>query len=259
MKNRALIAVATVLLMAAGCTRVPDNVIKPDDMSELLADLQVGDAVVESNPGQYVSMQSKQALKQAILKRHGVSQEMLDTSLMWYGRHIDVYDEVYEETENILQKRLDKSAAVVSVQSALNVSGDSVDVWSRSRRMAVGATSASEIVTFNIKADAHTKQGDSYTWRVKFYNSTEPVRWGITANYTDGTKETMMARATGEGWQQLSFMTDSTKTLTDISGYMILNPAARRGDIFIDSIQLVRNRLNPRTYMQRYRQRAYKL
>lgn len=259
MKNRALILAVITLLVTAGCRRVPDNVIEPDRMSELLADIQVGDAVVESNPGQYVSMSSRQALKQSILKRHGVDQQMLDTSLMWYGHHIDVYDEVYEKTEKILQKRLDESSAVLSAQSALNVSGDSVDVWSRSRRMAIGATSPSEIITFNINADANTKMGDSYTWRGKFFNSTEPVRWGITANYADGTKETLMSRASGEGWHQLAFISDSAKTLTDISGYMIFNRPAKRGDIFIDSIQLVRNRLNPRTYMQRYRQRTYRL
>lgn len=238
---------------------MPDNVIEPDKMSELLADMQTGEAVVESNSSKYVTLSSRQALKQSILKRHGVNSQMLDTSLMWYGRHIDLYDEVYEETEKILQRRLDNSTAVISAQSALSVSGDSVDVWSRSRRMSIGATSPSKIVTFNITSDSNNKLGDTYTWRGKFFNSTEPVRWGIVANYADGTKETLMSRATGDGWQQIAFMTDSTKTLTDISGYMILNPPARRGDIFIDSIQLVRNRLNARTYMQRYRQRTYRL
>lgn len=247
----------TGLLAGASCTRVPGDVIKPDDMAELMADIHTGEAVTESNYQSFGTDSARQALKQAILKKHDITQEQLDSSLMWYGRHLKVYQDVYEETEKILQERLDNSTAVMAAQAAMSLSGDSVDIWSQGRRMAFGPTSATNIVTFSVKPDNNTKKGDSYTWRGKFFNLTTPARMGVVATYDDGTTETFLSQQQAEGWSSLTFVTDSTLSLKSLRGYMVVTPENNRGPVYVDSIQLVRNRLNPDRYMQRYRQRAY--
>lgn len=253
------IALALAAFATSGCTRVPSHVISPDDMAELMADIHVGEAVVESNYSHYTSDSSRQALKQAILKRHNVSQDELDTSMVWYGHHLDIYQDVYEHTEQILQDRLDNSAAIIAAQSAMSLSGDSVDIWSQGRRMAFSPSSATNIITFSVKPDRNTQKGDTYTWRGKFFNVYNPVRWGIVATYSDGTTETYITTAQNDGWASINFVTDSTLTINAINGYMIVSPKADRGAVYVDSLQLVRNRLNRDTYLQRYRQRAYKL
>lgn len=245
-----------VLFVISACSRVPGDVIKPDDMSALLADIHTADAVVESNYNIYSSDSARQALKQAVFDKHGVTADDVDTSMMWYGAHLEQYMKVYEKTEEILKDRLDKSTAVASVGSSMSVSGDSVDIWQNSHRYDLNTKSASQFLTFNIKADQNNKPGDMYTWRAKFHNNHKQVFWGIAADYADGSTEVLDAQFGSDGWQTLTFYSDSTRVLKELYGYMRMDGPERQS-VYIDSLQLVRNRLNPQRYMQRYRQRHY--
>lgn len=247
---------ALITIVFVGCNGVPSYVIQPDDMAELVADLHTGDAVVELNYQYYATDSSRRALKQAILHKHGITQEQLDTSYMWYGAHLKEYQQVYYDAEAILQERLDHSNAIAIENARMSVSGDSVDVWQQSKTLRYGNNSARSFVTFNLKGDKNTKPGDSYTWRAKFFNLTGVAYWNIIADYADGTTETLNGQFSGDGWQSLTFFADSTRNIKNVYGSLELSPSFE-GDLYIDSIQLVRNRLNPQMYVQRYRQRLY--
>ncbi|MEE1207260.1 MAG: DUF4296 domain-containing protein [Muribaculaceae bacterium] len=246
-------AAATVLW---SCQRVPDHVIKPDDMAPLLADLSVAESVVEMNYSNYSSDSARKALKQAVLERYGVDQAKLDTSFVWYGGHLDMFMDICDDADKLLQERVDKSEAVAAAIAATSVSGDSVDVWGQRRQFGIDSKSAGSVLTFNIKSDGNTRPGDSYTWRAKIFNMGDGRgRWGMVAEYTDGTLETLDMDLGGEDWHQLSFYTDSTRTMSRMYGYMRL--PARATVQYLDSVELVRKRVNRQEYMQRYRQRAY--
>lgn len=252
----AIVAVAVVA--NCGCNRVPDYVIQPEDMAQLLADIHTADGVVESNYQQYSSDSARLALKQAVFEHRGVTAEQVDTSMVWYGAHLDRYMKVYDRAEEILNDRLNQSSAVAAAESGISVSGDSVDIWQRSPRFSIDDKSATDFLTFNFKADQNTRSGDQYTWRVKFYNNNQQVNWGIVADYSDGTIEALDAQFSSDGWQTLNFYTDSTRTMTRVYGYLRLD-AKRLTPVYLDSIQLVRKRLTKENYMQRYRQRHYNL
>jgi len=250
--------------MAAGalffvaCSKVPDYVINPDDMAEILADIHTAEAVVELNAASYTTDSTRLALKQSILKRHGYTLADLDTSFVWYGAHLKEYDKVYDRTIEILNNRLEQVDAVAAANASMTVAGDSVDVWAGPRGFAVSNRSASMITDFSLKADANWKMGDAYTWRAKFVNNQLPARWNIAADYTDGTVEYLTVQFSGDGWKEVTFYADSTRTLKRVYGAMTVEPA-HETSLYVDSMQLVRNRLNSRLYPQRYRQRTYKL
>lgn len=251
-----LMTVSLLALVVASCNGVPDYVVQPDDMAELLADLHVAECAVENNYQYYSSDSSRLALKQAILAKHGVTTEQYDTTMVWYGAHLDKYMDIYDRTEEILQDRLEKSAAVAASAASVSVSGDSVDIWSQSSRYAIDRRSVTNILTFNVKSDRNSKSGDSYTWRMKVSNNFAGSTMGIVAAYNDGTSETLMQSLGADGWNSMTFFTDSTKTLKDVRGYLEIHPRANT-PVLLDSIQLVRNRLNRNLYMQRYKQRVY--
>lgn len=245
------------LIALLSCNRVPDNVIQPDEMADLMADIHTAESVVEMNYGTYPNDSARKELKQAILAKHGVTQAELDSSFMWYGAHLDKYMQVYEDVEDILQKRLDHNQALEAAQASMSISGDSVDVWSLPRRYIYSNRLASKYVTFKLEADTNWINGDSYTWRAKFLNNQNSVRWGVVANYVDGTVEVLNEQFTGSGWQQIIFHTDSTKKAVGVRGYLELIAPTNAASTYIDSVQLVRNRLNARNYSQRYRQKQY--
>lgn len=253
------IVLSMVAMALLGCNRVPDNIIQPDEMAELMADIHTAESVVEMNYGSYSTDSDRRALKQAVLEKYGYTQADLDTSFMWYGAHLDKYMDIYEDVEEILQHRLDKNQALEAAQASLSVSGDSVDVWVQPRRYVYSSRLANKYMTFKLEGDSNCVKGDSYTWRAKFFNNQNAVRWGIVANYSDGSIEVLNDQFSGNGWQQITFHTDSMRRAIEVSGYLELNSPKNSTAMYIDSVQLVRNRLNRQLYNQRYRQKQYDL
>ncbi len=250
------IALAIVLLVAEGCRKVPDYVIAPDDMAELMADLHVGEAVVEANFGNYPTDSARMLLKQSILAKHGVTPEQLDTSFMWYGAHLDIYDRVNDRTIEILGDRIaEAGTGKVSAGKTEAITGDSVNLWTRPAFMIVKPTSPSRRLVFEFPAGNDWKQGDMFTIRGKFSNVNGYPAWTMSAAYSDGSIEVLTTRFSGDGWHEMTFFADSLKTLTGINGSIDLN--INRMPMVVDSLSLVRKPLVPRLYPQRYRQRAY--
>ena len=79
------------------CGRIPDGVMDNDDMAHVIADLQLADAYISANPDQYSNDSSKQALKQSIFKKHGITQRDYDSSLVWYAHNMEDYIRAYDK------------------------------------------------------------------------------------------------------------------------------------------------------------------
>ena len=122
--------------------------------------------------------------------------------------------------------------------------------------LAVNNISPSRYITFALQSDENWEHGDSYTWRAKFVNSTEPSVWGLMADYADGTTEFVTSDVSGDGWHEINFVADSTKEARRVYGY--LNVEYRPGTTtWADSIMLIRNRVNQDRYRHRYQQHKF--
>ena len=239
---------------ATSCSDVPSGVLKPKDMAELMADIHTGEAVVEMQRMTYNNDSAKTALKQSIYARHGVDAAMVDSSYEWYGRNIGKYMDVYDRTIEILEERLRESGNRVQAESGVSAAGDSVDVWYGPRFMRIGHNSLSDYIPFRLTADNNWEEGDSYTLRFRVYDNSSPVEISMVTEYADGTVEYLHNRAAGDGWKDLTFYTDSTRQAKRLYGFASLHAPAD-GALKVDSIQIIRRRLNKQTYSSRYRQR----
>ncbi len=237
--NAILVAVTATVI---GCNKVPDHVIAPDNMAELMADMRVAEAVVKVNDRDYVSPASKYALRQEVFNRHGVTKQQFDTSLMWYGHNIDLYQEVTQQSIDILEERMVHVSALAR-DAAMSIAGDSVDIWDAARSYTFNRFSPGEFLTFNFDADRNWEKGDFYTWRAKFIVPPASASWSITTLYDDGSIEmtTEQLSLTETNTQLLAFFMDSTRTATHISGWMRIEPNGQRPAI-LDSISLTRSR-----------------
>ncbi len=246
-------ALCAVALLAASCSKVPGYVISPDEMASLIADIHIGEAVIDLNRADYRTDSSKLVMLQSVLERHGVTKQQLDTSFDWYGHNITYYMEVYDKTIELLERRIAETGNRIAAEN-ISFAGDSVDIWGRSPFLAVNRLSPSNFVTFAISEDENWEKGDSYTWRAKFTNNAGSSVWGITADYADGSKDMLTEDLMGDGWRELRFIGDSAKTATRIYGYIMIDPRGAT-TVWADSLMLIRNRLSPDNYNQHYRQR----
>lgn len=255
MKSSGLKNIAGCLLLTlTACNNVPDYVIQPDEMSEVMADIHVAEAVVESNYQDYRTDSLKMLLKQSVLAKHRYTLAQLDTSFMWYGAHLTVYDEVYDHTIELLEERLKESGALIQSMQSENA-GDSINLWDRTPFMFAKTNSPSKNLKFDFKADETWSKGDMFTIRAKYSNSSGSTFWTISADYDDGTFEILSNKFNGDGWHEMSFYTDSLKQPTRVYG--ALNISLEKGSMVIDSLQILKKPLDAIKYSQRYRQRSY--
>lgn len=252
--NRIAGAVAVaVMALTAACGGTPDGVLGREDMAMLMADIHTGEGVVDMNREEYITDSAKQVLRMAIYARHGVTPAEFDSSMAWYGRNLDEYMEMYDRTIEILEQRLAETGNRVAAE-AMSIAGDSVDVWAYSRYLTFSDLSPSRFVTFGLATDENWERGDSYTWRGKFFNNGNDGYWTIVAEYTDGSMESVRNPLRADGWQEIKFVTDSSRTARRVYG-MLYGVGRDATTLRIDSIELVRKRLNRETYGSRYRQR----
>lgn len=255
LRSHTLILCAASLCGAlCSCSKVPDSVIPPEEMASLIADLNMGEAVVDANRRDFPQEADRAALKEAIYARHGVDGERVDSSLAWYGRNIKVYVEVCDRSIEILEHRMIESGNKLALANALAMSGDSVDVWPFPRFLHLSPRDATRSITFDFRQDDNWEKGDIYTWRAKFANNPGTTTWGIVVEYPDGVSETLHSSFAGEGWQEISFYSDTVDTAARIYGYLTFS-SRNSGDTFVDSMGIVRKRFSEELFSRHYRQR----
>ena len=250
MKNLARILLISILLFTA-CKKVPSHVIQPDDMASLMADIHTAEAVVEMNRSGFFNDSLKQAMRQSVYLRHGVTSQEVDSSIAWYGRNIKYYMDVYDRTIEILEQRLIESGNRIAADNALSIAGDSVDVWPNPRFISINDRLPSKLVTFNFDRDRNWEKGDNYTWRAKLFNTESVMEWLIGVEYSNGSVEWISQSTEGDGWRYIAIQTDSTRIPTRLFGY--LTSINRPGtDLRLDSVELVRKRLNRENYRRTF-------
>lgn len=237
--------IATTTLILAGCSRTPSGVIPPDKMTRLMADIHRGDAVVELDSRSFRNDSTRRLLKQSILAKHGVTQEDLDSSLMWYGHHLPLYVEVYDGVIALLEEDIKKArlegSKPLPAQNRRILDGDTVDLWPGAKSVRLSNTGASDFITFSLQSDRSWEPGDSYHLTSRMTGGNSMSRNTIVVEYNDGSAEYFFDTPTGEGMHTTDIYLDPDKKATRLYGSIHYAPVA--GEIvFIDSLSLIRQR-----------------
>lgn len=245
---------AFLLLLAIlpyGCSdKKNDVVLGNEEMASLLADIHMAEAVVDLNHNEFNSDSSKVILRESIYRAHGITSEQFDSSLSWYGYHIEDYMAVYQRVQEILNQRQDDLLAASSER--IIAEGDSVDIWPMSHRMEFSRHTPSEIVTFSIPADSNWRHNDVFTLRYNIASATTAPVGRIVVEYGNGTSAFSIAGGKNKGIAEVAVRIDSADNPLRISGYIMARP--KDGEtVLLDSISLIRMRaeLSKRYFSQR--------
>lgn len=255
MRYGLIICVLSAIMI--GCSNTPEYVIPHEKMVDLLVDIHIGESVVDVNRRDYRNDSLKKGLKQSILAKHNITQEQLDTSLVWYGHNLEEYLEVYDDVISQLEKDV-KDAEETGFgheELAVSIAGDSVDVWNGLRFRVYNENAPIQYLSFVLKHDDNTEIGDEYLWEFKMHNNRSSVAWTMAADYNDGTTDYTTGITSSNGWNRLHLNTDSAKMISRIYGTARIVPV--KGEIvYIDSISLLRTRYDVKTYNKHSRQHS---
>ena len=275
------------ILSLISCGKTPGGVMSMNEMADLIADLQLADAYIETHSAEFESDSSKMVIKQSVFKKHGITQQDYDSSLVWYAHNMEDYIKAYDKATKKLQEKYDKldkgkggnaheqSMAEAGVpqgqptRNALptpnhlkkrklltNIKADSIDLWEGKRSYLLTQGEKRGFITFDLRPDAGKKAGDRYQLAYKLNRGGNEFKVSLNVDYTDGGT-TQIARGTNsDGWVTIDVQSDTARQVRRIYGYVSYD--IKRGHTaYVDSLSLMRTHLNKGNYGFIHAQRQF--
>ena len=106
-KNVILFVVLAFLMMPIGCNKEKKKYIIPkDDFTNILVDIHLMDGVIrQSDHGTKLPQGDSVNYYSAILRSYEYSRKQFDSSMVYYSRHIQTFEKIYQEVLNRLNRK----------------------------------------------------------------------------------------------------------------------------------------------------------
>lgn len=222
-----LAAIMGLLCLSACNVRRPEMVISNSKMADVLYDYHMTKAMIKNRT--VPSDDERQAYMDYVFKKHGITEEVFDSSLSWYSHNPDqmtsVYDQVFarmnRESEGIKQR--------ISARDNLSVvsqPGDSVDLWTERRMMRVSNKVFENLLTFKIDADQYYEDTDTLRWSMYYhFMNGEPTseRSPVMMMQIWYDRDSMISEQRivhQDGRQVLTLQNDTLKGIKSVQGFI---------------------------------------
>ena len=250
-----------------------------NEMADLIVDLQLAEAYIDSHLDEYPGDSSKLVLKQSIFKKHGITQQDYDSSLVWYAHNMEDYTKAYDKAIGKLKERydkLDKSGKGGTDMPGELIAGpehgpthdaaprtpnhgkhlkrlttdsksDSVDLWQGRRHYTLTQGAQRGFITFDVAPDGNKQAGDRYQLAYKLLRCGNEFKVCLSVDYTDGGTAQITRGTNSDGWVAIDLQSDTSRQVRRVYGYVSYD--MKRGHCaYVDSLMLMRTRLNKSNY-----------
>ena len=225
------VVVLTGGMMLSSCDKRPDYVLSDDEMVSLMADMQLAESYSEivSRGGDY--SRERSALADGVLAAHGVSRENLDSTLNWYGKNLDLYNELFKKVDKEIDSRRKRLMKESGVPEEITMES----LWPYSSHIILSRLGSTDNISFSIPADNLSK-GDRLVWKLNLNNSSDMIGM-LGVDYSDGSSGMVNRNVMGSSKVELNLQTDTARTPTRVFG-VIRTRQANFTPIWADSISL---------------------
>lgn len=104
LSNYSVLSLAIVLLLLPACR--PKGVLTRSQMEDVLVDIHAAEGVLEEAGLAYGHDEAQRAYYNVVLRKHHITQEQFDSSLVWYTAHPQVFDKIYPKVQDRLTARM---------------------------------------------------------------------------------------------------------------------------------------------------------
>ncbi len=247
MTNRLRIyGILMLICVAASCSRVPKHIISEKKMRAVLYDMQMAEAIVETNSSSYGTSDKRQVVYNSVFAKHHVTQAEYDSSLIWYGENMDLYMGIYKL---VLKDVNEKIAAMGDIKpnplSGEASAKDSIDIWIYNRSYVFKPEERIfNMLTFNIEPQSPYSSGSSYVFGVSVWGVSSGLKHKpqihISAVQTDSIIS-VSKEITGDGYYEAVVRTVENKPVSRVYGYILVNDSeVLYHHIYLDDIQLMK-------------------
>lgn len=248
MRIRCCLMTACLVAMLAACKGGDKPNISSGKMEELLYDYTLADGICqEQHPGDSAFLK---AYREAIFKKHDVTEAEFDSSLKWYMRHPD---EMYDIYDAISKKIEEKQEALTGehhggfYEEVYATTGDTANIWKDSPYLVLSNVAGKNLYRFSIPVDTAFHMYDKFEWRLTATyldkrGEHRPLVMGLKGKFTNdsivGATRTIYSNSAAV----LTLNCDSAYTMKQMDGFILLpgNTKDFSADVLLTRIILLR-------------------
>ena len=246
----------TPLLIVSCIPTTPSQYIQPDDMEDILVDYHLARALAHNSGIPYDSIPYYQALyMQSVFRKHGITQEHFDSSMVYYYTRADRFEAVYKHVAARLEEQaliLGATEGEIGKYASFNATGDTANIWADRTHMAMMPTPPYNRWDFRLEVDSTYRRGDSFLLQfVSDYIYQDGSKNGVVylaCTYEDDKgRDTTISRNLhflASGLSQLKFPANDDGDLKELRGFFYLGDGNDRSTtirmLFLSNVQFIR-------------------
>lgn len=235
MVNKIVIFILAIIIICfSSCRENKTKPIPEKEMVSLLVDMQLAEAYASTKIHGRDAGEERKKLGEAVLAKHNLTQEQVDTTLSYYGRNIDDYSELFAKVDIEIEKRKKK---LMQKPQGENQEYSETDLWPYGRHGIISDLGVTDGWIFSIH-DPDMKKGDRLAWSLYLPNMTN-MKGNLGVEYADGTSESVSMVNTSGSKIEITLHTDTSKNVNRIYGQLIAKDT-KVFPVYADSIQLIK-------------------
>lgn len=169
LRNSLLTLSAALMLLISCGDKQPDYVLPLEKLEAILYDYHLAQVMISDMPSS--ERYKKDLYFDYVYEKHHVTQEEIDSSLVYFARNpqglADVYANLSKRVEEAI-KRVEAEDKPIAVREAKSVVGDSVDLWYDVPVIQMTPSNLSNrLYSFMVPTDSNFQARDVIEWRGK--------------------------------------------------------------------------------------------
>jgi hypothetical protein len=242
-----------VVVALASCSKVPNGVLPEKKMKDVLIDMHLAENLINTNYHSYPDSASRVALYEGVFRKHKITQAVYDSSLVWYGRNLDLLMQIYDLALNDINEQI-RALGDVQASAAPSVNQDSVNIWPRRDYLTLYPGALFNGTVFDVEPENEYLPGSTFVLVMRVWGISPQMRHTpevrIAAELADTTFVTN-EKITREGHHEIILRTPATKRPQRVYGYIRMDHGETGYyKIYIDSLRLMRYNYGSRTLRQ---------
>jgi hypothetical protein len=232
-----------IIIFVTACSRVPKGIIPERKMQQVLVDMQLADAIINADPSAFRTDEEKKALFRSVFDKHRITEAIYDSSLIWYGKNLDVYMQVNNMALTEVNKRIEEIGPIES-EKVYNPTEDAVDIWSINKYYTFTPTSLSNTIIFNFRENEEYTSGCIFVLGMRVLGLSSdilsPVEVQLRAEQRD-TTVVLKNTITNDGYHEIIFRSIPTQRIRQVYGYIRFNGSTHPyHKIYLNDLQMTK-------------------
>jgi len=215
--------IACLALVTSCGKSIPDDIIQPDVMEEVLYDYHISLSMTQNS-----TLGDKEAQKNYIFNKYQITNALFDSSLVWYSRESKELMEIYENLDKRFSREYSHIERLLESREEANmrtsISGDTVDIWRKGDMQWFSESPLSRQLAFEIKADTTFHERDAFLWNIDYHFFTQgKILMGMNVVYENDSVRGMTKLIESSGNQNIYLHMDSTFKVKELNGFICIS------------------------------------